>query len=110
MKYARIACALLLLATTLLSGCWDQKSIQDLSYLSAFGVDFINDEYVLYAQSVDLSNVAKQETGSQPESPPAAISIGRGKTLMSAFDNLQKNSQVPLFLGFVSSLVSHERI
>ncbi|HBZ81497.1 MULTISPECIES: Ger(x)C family spore germination protein [Brevibacillus] len=110
MKYARIACALLLLATTLLSGCWDQKSIQDLSYLSAFGVDFINDEYVLYAQSVDLSSVAKQETGSQPESPPAAISIGRGKTLMSAFDNLQKNSQVPLFLGFVSSLVFHERI
>ncbi|MGG1250763.1 Ger(x)C family spore germination protein [Brevibacillus agri] len=110
MKAARIACALLLLATTLLSGCWDQKSIQDLSYLSAFGVDFINNEYVLYAQSVDLASVAKQETSATPKSPPATISIGRGKTLMTAFDNLQKNSQIPLFLGFVSSLVVHERI
>ncbi|MGN7469504.1 Ger(x)C family spore germination protein [Brevibacillus sp. SAFN-007a] len=110
MKAARIACALLVLATSIISGCWDQKSIQDLSYLSAIGVDFINNEYVFYAQSVDLASVAKQETAGYPKSPPATISIGRGKTLMSAYDNLQKNSQIPLFLGFVSSLVFHERI
>lgn len=110
MKFMRIVSAMLLLATTLLSGCWDQKAIQDLRYLSAMGIDFIDNEYVLYAQSIDLSAVAKQESASTLQSPPATISIGKGKTLQSAFDNLQKNAQVPVFLGFVSSLVFHERL
>ncbi|GAB1534081.1 MULTISPECIES: Ger(x)C family spore germination protein [Brevibacillus] len=110
MKYMRIASAMLLLATTLLSGCWDQKSIQDLRYLSAMGIDYVNNEYVMYAQSTDLSTVAKQESSTTLQAPPATISIGKGKTLQSAFDNLQKNAQVPVFLGFISSLVFHERL
>ncbi|TQK54122.1 Ger(x)C family germination protein [Brevibacillus sp. AG162] len=110
MKGMRIAIALLLLASTLLGGCWDQKSIQDLRYLSAIGIDFVNNQYVLYAQSTDLSTVAKQESSTTIQSPPATISIGKGETLQSAFDNLQKNSQIPIFLGFVSSLIFHERL
>lgn len=110
MKQAKIACAFLLLSLAIISGCWDQKAIQDLIYLTGIGVDFENNEYVIYAQSSDLASVAKQEPSGATESPPAVISIGRGETLQSALDNLQKNAQIPLFGGFVSTLIFHERI
>lgn len=105
-----MASVLLTCSLTLLSGCWDQKSIQDMIYLSAIGVDYVDNEYVIYAQSSDLASVAKQEAPSAGASPPAVVSIGRGETLQNAMDNLQKNSQVPLFSGFVSSLIYHERL
>ncbi|MDF2682420.1 MAG: spore gernimation protein [Brevibacillus sp.] len=109
MRRKWIASVLLTCLLTLLSGCWDQKSIQDMIYLSAFGIDYVNDEYVIYAQSSDLASVAKQEAPA-PSSPPAVVSIGRGETPQNALDNLQKNSQVPLFAGFVSSIIFHERM
>ncbi|QRG67035.1 Ger(x)C family spore germination protein [Brevibacillus choshinensis] len=110
MRRKRIANVLLICSLTLLSGCWDQKSIQDMIYLSAIGVDYVDNEYVIYAQSSDLASVAKQEGPSNGVSPPAVVSIGRGETLQNALDNLQKNSQVPLFSGFVSSIIYHERL
>ncbi|MED4584004.1 Ger(x)C family spore germination protein [Brevibacillus choshinensis] len=110
MRRKWMASVLIICSLTLLSGCWDQKSIQDMIYLSAIGVDYVDNEYVIYAQSSDLASVAKQEGPSGGVSPPAVVSIGRGETLQNAIDNLQKNSQVPLFNGFVSSLIYHERI
>jgi len=109
MKRRLMACLVLLLSVSFTSGCWDQKSIQDLNYLSAIGIDYENNQYVLYAQSTDLSSVAKQETPGTND-PPVIISIGRGETLQSAMDNMQKNAQIPLFYGFVSTLIYHERM
>ncbi|GIO05260.1 hypothetical protein J31TS6_12880 [Brevibacillus reuszeri] len=110
MKRQLIACLVLMLSVSFISGCWDQKSIQDLNYLSALGIDYQNNQYVLYAQSADLSSVAKQETPPGSSDPPVIISIGRGETLQSAMDNMQKNAQIPLFYGFVSTLIYHERM
>ncbi|MGG1660662.1 Ger(x)C family spore germination protein [Brevibacillus sp. NRS-1366] len=109
MKRRWMASFLLLLSLTFVSGCWDQKSIQDLNYLSALGIDYVNNEYVLYAQSADLSTVAKQESPGTSK-PPIVVSIGRGETLQGAMDNMQKNAQIPLFSGFVSTLIYHERM
>jgi len=100
----------LLLSVTLISGCWDEKSIQDLIYLSAIGIDHVNNEYVIYAQSAVPSSVASQNLSGSNQPLPVIISIGRGQTLQAAMDNLQKNAQVPLFEGFVSTVVFHERI
>ncbi|MED4908522.1 Ger(x)C family spore germination protein [Brevibacillus centrosporus] len=110
MRSKWITSVLLTCLLTLLSGCWDQKSIQDMIYLSAFGIDFVDNEYVIYAQSSDLASVAKQEGAATGVSPPAVVSIGRGETLQNALDNLQKNSQVPMFAGFISSIIYHERL
>ncbi|WNC14132.1 Ger(x)C family spore germination protein [Brevibacillus brevis] len=109
MKRRLLAAVLLFCSMPLLSGCWDQKSIQDLLYLTAIGVDYVDDQYVVYAQSSDLASVSKQESPDQTSSP-AVIAIGRGETLQNAIDNLQKNSQIPMFNGFVNSLIFHERI
>lgn len=110
MKHPLLACMAAILSLTFLSGCWDEKAIQDLRYLSAIGVDYENDEYVLYAQATELSGVSKKENTGDSPSPPAVISIGRGKSMQNAIDNMQKNSQVPQFYGFISSLIFHERV
>ncbi|MDR7315705.1 hypothetical protein [Brevibacillus nitrificans] len=83
MRSKWITSVLLTCLLTLLSGCWDQKSIQDMIYLSAFGIDFVDNEYVIYAQSSDLASVAKQEGAATGSSPPAVVSIGRGETLQT---------------------------
>lgn len=101
---------MLLLSLTILSGCWDEKAIQTLRYVSAIGLDYVDEQYIVYAQGIAPSSVAKQENTSMTENPPAIIGIGRGDTLQNALDNIQKNSQLPQFYGFVSSLVFHERM
>lgn len=105
-----LAALLLLLSLTFISGCWDEKSIQDLRYLSAVGIDYVNDRYIVYAQSVDLSSVAKQENPGNSQKTIAIISIGQGETLQNAMDNMMKNAQSPQFSGFVSALIFHERL
>lgn len=110
MKRSLMAYTMLLLSLTILSGCWDEKAIQNLRYVSAIGIDFVDNQYVVYAQAVAPSSVAKQENTSITGNAPAIIAIGRGDTLQNALDNIQKNSQVPQFYGFVSSLVFHERM
>jgi len=100
----------LLLSLAIINGCWDQKAIQNLRYLSALGLDFVDGEYIVYAQSVNLGTVAKQEKGGTSQTSPAIISIGHGETFQDAMDNMQKNSQLPQFFGFVSALIFHERL
>jgi len=105
------ACAVLLLSASLLSGCWDMKSIQDLNYISAIGFDYENGEYIVYSQALDMSDVSehKDSTG-QPASASPIISMAKGATIQNAFDNLLKTVQVPHFTGFVGTLIFHERI
>jgi germination protein, Ger(x)C family len=100
----------LLLCLFLTTGCWDQKVIQNMVYLTAIGIDYTDGQYVFYTQTVDLARVAKQETQADEREAPAVIAVGRGDTPQSAIDNLIKNAQIPTFTGFVSSLIFHERI
>ncbi|MFK9116608.1 hypothetical protein ACJEBK_06925 [Peribacillus frigoritolerans] len=44
-----------------LSGCWDEKTIQDFHYITAIGIDFKDGEYIVYTQLVDFAAVAKTE-------------------------------------------------
>lgn len=110
MKRSLMAYTMLIMSLVILSGCWDEKAIQNFRYVSAIGIDFVNEQYVVYAQAVPPSSVAKQENTSVTGSSPTVVAIGRGDTLQNALDNIQKNSQVPQFYGFVSSLVFHERL
>lgn len=67
-----IACILILISQT---GCWDIKTIQDTNYFTAIGFDYQNGRYVVYAQMLDFSSVAKQEAGKAGQ--PPQIWVGR---------------------------------
>lgn len=54
---------LMISLSLLLTGCWDIREVQDINYISAIGVDYKDGEYIIYAQMLDFSSVAKQEGG-----------------------------------------------
>lgn len=104
----KIICVCLLL--NLLSGCWDIKEIQDMNYISAIGIDYEDDHFVLYTQMLDFTSIAKSEGGQS--SPTSDIWTGKteGKTLDIAMNDLYNSSQERSSWGHISSIILSENV
>lgn len=103
---------LLLAAAVLLClpGCWDMREIQEISYVTALGVDYRNEEFVIYAQMLDFSSVAKSESGKPTESIPVWVGRGKGKTLNDAISELYTTNQQQISWSHVTALVMTESV
>lgn len=55
-----------LLSLTLLTGCWDSKSIEQTIYISSLGIDYKDGEFHIYSKILQFENVGKQEGGGGP--------------------------------------------
>lgn len=99
-----------LLSPLLLTGCWNIKEIQDISYVTALGLDYQDGRYVAYAQMLDFSNVAKTEGGRPDKQPPIWIGKAEGITVTTALNNLYQDGQQRLYWGHVSTLLLSDRI
>ncbi|PWV95546.1 Ger(x)C family germination protein [Paenibacillus cellulosilyticus] len=100
---------LALLAALMLGGCWDKVDLQDIGYLTAIGVDYKDEKFILYGEMVGFSTVAKTEGGGQFSGPLKWIGHSTGDTVLYAFEELAKSSQYQLSLDNLKSLVIHER-
>lgn len=100
--------AILLPLLLVLSGCWDLKTIQDTDYITALGFDYKDGRYVIYAQMLDFSNVAKQHGGKPSQAGGVWTGHAEGRTVAEAIDNLLKTAQQRVFYGHVSSIVFSE--
>ncbi|WP_107949580.1 Ger(x)C family spore germination protein [Lysinibacillus parviboronicapiens] len=98
---------LLLLVVTLLSGCWDVSEPQRMYYIHGVGIDFKDDEYEIFMQIIDFSNVAKSE---QPNPNPTQAEIGRakGKTMEEALFKLYRSIDQKVFWGHMTYLILSE--
>lgn len=103
---------LLLAAAVLLClpGCWDMREIQEISYVTALGVDYRDNEYIIYAQLLDFTSVAKSESGKTSESIPVWVGRGHGKTLNDAISKLYTTNQQQISWSHVTALVMTESI
>lgn len=101
--------------TFFLTGCWDNGEVQEINYLSAFGIDFHDGEYYIYAQMLDYEGISGPE-GVPSSQPPIWVGKGRRKTLAEATKKLYTTSQQKLSWSQVTALVlsesmlTHERI
>lgn len=102
--------SVLLLSAVMLTGCWDLKSIQDLNYVTALGFDYEDGQYVVYAQLLDFSTVAKTERGKSSEPIPVWVGKGKGETPVEAINDLYLTSQQRLFYGQVNALIITEKV
>ncbi|MFD6207073.1 Ger(x)C family spore germination protein [Peribacillus sp. NPDC060253] len=93
----------------LLSGCWDEKTIQDFHYITALGIDYKDGEYIVYAQLVDFAAVAKTEA-KPTENPPVYVGKQKGRSISSAVNQLMRNTQQALYIGHVSTFVISENV
>ncbi|WP_442599907.1 Ger(x)C family spore germination protein [Neobacillus sp. D3-1R] len=101
---------IIFISSLLLTGCYGQKNIQDLTYVTAFGIDYdhTKEEIIVKALALDFSNVAKQEGAKSIPPPPEWIGEGRGKTVEEAISKLYEDSQPDLFLQHVKSIILTE--
>jgi Ger(x)C family germination protein len=102
--------ALCFLSVVLLSGCLGLKSMEDLTYVVAIGIDYDDeaDEYTVYLQAVDFTNVAKQEGAAAGADTPNWIAKAKGKSLNHAVSKLYELSQPPLFFAHLKVVVLKE--
>lgn len=99
---------LLIAPIFLLTGCWDQKQLSQLTYVSALGVDYVNNEFVLYVQVLDFSSIGKSEQGSSTEGPTIWVGKGKGSTFANAWNDLYNSTQQMTLFGQISSVVFKE--
>ncbi|MFF2090968.1 Ger(x)C family spore germination protein [Paenibacillus sp. NPDC058174] len=90
------------------TGCWDEVDLQKVSYAAALGIDYVDDNYVVYTQLLSFDSIAKRESAAASEKP---IYIGnkKGDTPLSALFNLMNSSQYNLSMDHLKTIVIHER-
>lgn len=107
-KVLKLCLILLLLAVA--PGCWGSSEIQNIAYSTSLGFDYEDDQFIVYAQVLNFSNIAKSENFEIGTHKPPWIGKGRGKTVLEAVDNIRATSQIPLLWGHTKTIVFSERI
>lgn len=101
---------LVCIVSLLLSGCWDNKEVQDINYITAMGVDYKEHKYIIYVQMLDFATIAKQESSKPTEKAPIWVGRGTGTTLTEALIDLYTSSQQRVSWGHVTALVLSESV
>lgn len=100
----RILPVLLTLAL-LLTGCWDVKEVQSANFITALGIDYVKEKYVIYAQMLGFAEISKQESPSKDDEPNIWIGRAEGQTMAEALNNLYPASQQLTLWTHVKSIV-----
>lgn len=108
MKRKLIVCGHLLICIVLLQGCWNSKDLQTMAYITAIGMDYVDGQYVIYAQTLNFTNVARGDSAQVGKNVPTWIGKGEGETVTDAFNDIYATAQLKLFWGHVKALVVSE--
>ncbi|EFM11871.1 germination protein, Ger(x)C family [Paenibacillus curdlanolyticus YK9] len=92
-----------------LSGCWDEVDLQEVGYVTALGIDYVDGKYELYGEMIGFNTVAKTEGVQPAEGANTWTGRAEGKTLLVAFQQLMRSTQYQLSLDHLKSLVINER-
>ena len=103
-------CVALLLLPCILTGCWSKYELQNMNYATAVGIDYVDGQYIIYAQTLDFSTVAKLEGQQKAEQPPVWIGRGKGISFTDAANDLYSTSQQRLNWGQISAILFSERL
>ncbi|MBD7984998.1 Ger(x)C family spore germination protein [Sporosarcina sp. Sa2YVA2] len=100
---------LLLLALSMLSGCWDDNQPERMLYINGIAVDYKDGQFEVYAQIINFANIAKsdQPPGDQPQ---AEVGFAKGATMDEAFFELYHSVDQKIFWGHFSYLVVSEEV
>ncbi len=99
-----------LLLPLLLTGCWSKYEVQNMNYATAVGIDIVDGQYIIYAQLLDFSTVAKLEGQQKAEQPPVWVGKGEGSSFTEAANDLYSTSQQRLNWGQISTIIFSERL
>jgi germination protein, Ger(x)C family len=106
----RLGIAILFTLILLTQGCGSSKDIQNMAYVTAIGIDYVNGKYVTYVQILNFSNVARTENVQLGKETPVWIGQGDGQTVSGALASINETSQLRLFWGHVKVIFLSENL
>lgn len=104
-----IKLSLIILIVVTMTGCWSATNIQDQHYVSALGVDYDGENFILYAQTLNFQIIASSETQQGVPKNTSYVGKGIGKTMHTAAADLYKTAQMRVDWGHTQSIVVSER-
>jgi spore germination protein KC len=96
-----------LLLVLLLQGCWDAEELEGMFYIHSIGIDYVEGEYIAYAQIMNFTGTGEEHGGITPE--VVKVAVGKGESGTTSIHSLYTSVQRRVYWGHLSSLVFHER-
>ena len=92
----------------ILTGCWDRNELNELAITMALGIDKVDDEYLVSAQTVVPGEVSSMKGG--PGESPVTLFQAKGATVNDAIRNLAKLSPRTGYFGHLQIVVIGETL
>ncbi|MEC0174977.1 Ger(x)C family spore germination protein [Paenibacillus favisporus] len=99
--------AIVILLSTLLTGCWGTREIEHMIYVNTLGVDYVKDKVVVYIQMVNFGGIAKKEPG-QSQQQKTFVGKGEGDAFDTAIFNLYASSPQRIVWSNIKTVVFTE--
>ncbi|OZB98201.1 Ger(x)C family spore germination protein [Paenibacillus sp. XY044] len=99
------AIIVVLVCSLLLTGCWDLKAVQDMNIVTALGIDYEKDHYVVYVKLTDFSAVGTKEGGGDSKPASTWVGIGEGSTVLLAINDIYRSAQHHTLWTHVKAIV-----
>ena len=91
---------IIILITTLITGCWNYIEINNLVLISGIGIDYQNNKY-----EVSFETLYQDKESSDSNFEKGIIKTGTGKTLGEAFDNITLSIEKEPYFAYLKVLV-----
>ncbi|QAY65851.1 Ger(x)C family spore germination protein [Paenibacillus protaetiae] len=109
-RLRNIGICFILASLLLLPGCGNSRDIQNLAYVTALGMDYVNGKYMSYVQVLNFTNIAKSENVELGKKIPIWIGAADGETVSGSLADITTTSQIPLFWGHLKVIVVTENM
>ena len=98
----------LIILCLFLTGCWDKSELNELAITMALGIDKVDDEFLVSAQTVVPGEVSSMKGG--PGQSPVTLFQAKGDTVNAAIRNLAKVSPRTGYFGHLQIVVISETL
>lgn len=99
---------IILAVIVLVSGCWDSKTIQNMAYVTALGLDYKDGHFITHVQILNFANIARSDQISIGKNVPIWIGKGEGVTVAEAMSSIYATSQLRIYWGHIKAIVCTE--
>ncbi|WP_017470714.1 Ger(x)C family spore germination protein [Amphibacillus jilinensis] len=99
---------IILLSLIILTGCWSAAELSDITIATAFGIDLVDDQFIVTLQVLNPAEVA----GNEEKTSSSAVTnyTVTGDTLFEAIRKLTKTSPRKIFVSHIRAVIFGEAL
>jgi spore germination protein KC len=108
MKKNLVISLIIIIFTTLLSGCWSKRELNELAIAAAIGIDKSGNEYLVTVQLINPAEIAGEKSTGQ--NAPVLTYRTNGKTILEAIRRLTSESPRKIYVAHTRVVVLGEEL